>query len=642
MQIIYRTLGQIYDSINPNWSMFHPSFLNEIKAKKQSNEKTIELLYNVTKNQDKDLFETVAASAHIRTYALNKSDSKEPIVWKQSINKLPKIPDTENVDNAQYFNLAKGTIAYISTDSLTSAITNDNTNIAAAPENEYALSANNNDGLWAFNLNPHQKKLLFDSIARQHPELLSKIGAYNNYIDEGEIVIPKEDTLQTTAKMSIVVDNTFTLHDTLAQKLSNVADSCFRKFYVLDLFNTGDSCAHGQKVLNVISLILNKHITSAPLRQQLQEKIIAIPLNYTGNKRFLDSLLVEYLKLYNEGDEAKFLMEIKDIPDRLLDYRRIQQEVVRLKASHQKFKPTFICTFVLKALLDYCQRPSSQVDVVNTSLFTKISDRIGLNFTPLSTCFIAAADNSSGSIENLQLLQEGLNNTEPLVTYNTLQHQASSCFLIGGYLSPTKPFGMYSENALGITGVGHASNWNTSNSNSYCITQSTTGNSYASPEVSAMIWLARAYWRSIGITPSPWEIRIKLILSGEIAEDFVQKYASGGLVNWNAFYYPGFRYLMKQDGSIQQLDLSDNSSVTISGTQYTLGKKPTTQKADKLAHKTNILGFKHVNGKNYFLFDDSMCWQEVADQPYFDLKPKGGTAINWDAFIAGYKEIIYY
>jgi hypothetical protein len=300
-------------------------------------------------------------------------------------------------------------------------------------------------------------------------------------------------------------------------------------YEIWDVFSkpAGTACSHGEQVRKSAAAVLEQMGVGF-----LAGNILTRDIDYRRDTAAKKQLILSYLSPYTQ--------DIRDTQsrslDRLADFPYPADGALRVPL------------LLLQAMAGLATRSNGSVLVVSQS-FVVLSDTYAVlpNYynraLPLS--LIAAAKNAgAGDIEASIYVQN-----EPLSTYRN--RRGEGLLVVGGVNELGAPYGMTSAEGVGVTVPGLSTGWAVRTG---CTDD--TGNSFAAPQIGAMLLAARIYWRNEGITVSAAGARIRLMLSAEARPGLVGKYAAPGLPDPRRLMLRAGVYGVLQDGSVERIPVA--------------------------------------------------------------------------------------
>jgi|GEM_PF-3696508 len=416
-------------------------------------------------------------------------------------------------------------------------------------------------------------------------------GAVLVKVGRGKIKIGYSDSSQKTAE-PIPVSPV----DTERIDLSNIPAACFDTLVLIDYFNRkNEPCPHGRKVFLVIQNILHNYKLD-----NLIGHIKIVPVNFYENKEFAGKLLD---KFYNDEafDREEYNLMKKDVKGLIAEMERDTTTGIE--------NPDYIPEVYLNALLKYYYNTSP--DVISTSIWAStINDPCPNFYLNSKTNMVTAGSDYIGSyVEQIANrinpeggMQEGL---QPIRTF--FDKKKYGCLIVGCETKPGNYYGMASQDGLGMSVIGKGCYWAACEE---CLEPSDLGTSFSTPEISAKLFIAKAAWRAMGYKAekelTPEEASKMLVLSSQINEPFVGKFASAGRILLKKLLHPTGAYLVDTAGNIKTID-----SLVICEIPY---KDEVTghKKVFLLDQKSKFSGLYILNNKLYIIDDDfRQRWYQV-------------------------------
>lgn len=401
-----------------------------------------------------------------------------------------------------------------------------------------------------------------------------------------------------------------------SNELAGIPDTCFRDLVVLDVFDGPQTCAHGDKVLNVVRGVLrsyglegvwghvqpvNVDVARNPDSSKLVDTFFKSPLFSSADFAPLKTDAARYVQQYPVGRAMTVVAGSYGTPELLLK-AHIWKSVLTAPAP----------------------------DVVTSSFVVPVAyHRV---FPPMSagssTNLITAGLNRTGS-----LLEQEIENgpgglrvfREPLVSYH--ENRSGRTAIVGNYLTQGSFAGMSSRDGMHMTlgtGTGRAGT---------CIQSHDSGTSFATPEVATKLFMAKAYWRWKRHTISNEGARARLFACTDLDVGMVARFASAGTVNMCKLLCLTQAFVETLDGAVIEVELVANAASVIDyeggGSRLTSSSPP-------------ILGLAHLDGR-WFIYDKSeQRWKEdAAASPNLNLRLNGAdTPVNKQYFTTHFKQFV--
>ncbi|MDR3678913.1 MAG: LysM peptidoglycan-binding domain-containing protein [Flavipsychrobacter sp.] len=446
-------------------------------------------------------------------------------------------------------------------------------------------AAQSQASLWAIKASESQIQEIFDSIPS---EILSKIygPAILEFTQPHNINVKFPDTSKSIDIESFKMGEVEKVVDS---QISKIDPQYFGKYYVLDYF--GESCSHGNKVYNVIQQIFKDYNIEIP-----KEKIVLVPINYYQNKEASLSFLKSYYSNMNDNGDSE--LKLKKL-DGL-------STVENLKRMNTPSDESAIPEKYLSARINTCY--DSTPDVISASFYATVYEAdVMPKYINSSTNFVVAGLDEEGKIiEDLSFRTPSphtkIGNIEPLYTCYT-QYTILGSIIVGCLMNDSSFFGIYSKNGDRVTTLGTGIGWGNNEFN--CILSKDYGTSFATPEIAAKLFIAKAFWRSKQQTIDPKEARIRLLLASDIKPKLIGKFASGGVVNLSKLIQIKNGFTETNSGII--------SSSTIMPGSYIQYENSCTLLFQRLKHNdpSSICGIYFSDNSSYCFIESSMIWEKM-------------------------------
>ncbi len=410
--------------------------------------------------------------------------------------------------------------------------------------------------------------------------------------------------------------------------LSNIPDECFDTLVLVDYFDK-DLCTHGKKVLSVVKSIINNYNLSRVIT-----RVKIIPVNFYQNQGFAKSFLEQYYsdpvfdrdEYYNENQNVNSLIQ-----------KLAKDSIIRHDC------PECIPQIYFDAIMKYYY--SRTPDIISTSIWVRSLVSPVPNFVLKSktNLITAGGDYPNSFVEGLAERDDASNGSleesiQPIRSYFDSKTRYG-CIIVGCETKPGTYYGMSSRDGLGVTTIGKGYNWQ---SDENCLEPSDLGTSFATPEISAKLFVAKAFWRSLGYVKrreiSAEDAGKILILSGILNKNYVDHFSSGGRISLKKLLHPKGAYLIDNSSNLDSID-SFEGKIT-----YYDEFKQRYRTDVPLNSVTSYWGLYYLNG-SFFLFDDEYSQRWVSIKPIkFSLKGiykgKPFTISSFDEFRESFTQFI--
>jgi hypothetical protein len=460
----------------------------------------------------------------------NISSSKIFPFQKLQIPEAPNISTRNATDSLiQIYNITNLTSDVAKSDSFylsDKKIRVDDTNKKIASLVNYNLSIKDYTAL----INKFSDKLL-DSL--KNGALLVKVG-------NGDMKVAFSDSSDKRG-IAVLPEN---LVDSEMIDLSSLDKSYFDTLILIDYFyKNKDTCGHGKKVFTVIENIF--HIYNL---DPIIKNVRIIPINFYQNKKDAKILLQTFSNdpAFQREEDVLIQKSIKKLINDLANDKIVETNC-----------PDCVPEIYFNALMKlfYSYSP----DIISTSFWVNAIESPVPNYTLQSktNLITAGSDNINSFIETLaekKILEEGRLQTtvQPIRSY--FDSRKYGCVIVGCEKSPGDFYGMSSKDGFGVTVIGKGYNWQ----NVSCLESSDLGTSFSTPEISAKLFIAKAFWRSIGFNGMN-EITAQdagkvLALSSIIHKNYVGKFASAGRISLKKLLHPSGVYIVDNAANIIKVD----------------------------------------------------------------------------------------
>lgn len=404
--------------------------------------------------------------------------------------------------------------------------------------------------------------------------------------------------------------------------LRGLSKTNFGTYYVLDSFD--GKCPHGNKVMDVIKSTFDQlNIDTANLN------IRKVPMDFFGHEDEIIKFLKFYYAKYPPKKNRASLERIQQ--NRNIDFLK------DVKNKNMKGCAYCVPEPYLEAVFNFYFK--EMPDVISTSFVALVShDNLLPNIVNPKTSLVTASLNDAGMVEDLitEKNADSINvRKEPLYSYCT-QNENKGYIIVGDRLSQGKFDGSFSKEGSGITTLGQGTGWG---DGVPCITSNEKGTSFATPEVAAKLYIAKAYWRSKQEKVDAVDAQARLLMATDIDPAFVGKFGSGGTVNLNKLLQVDRGYVEMNTGEVVPIRFGYG---TIDyATDSTLPLKRYDGKTK--ANRTPTIGGLYVVGnQSYGFFENERLWEMIDVRHLklsFQIGDKFITIDSLDKFSATYKQI---
>lgn len=459
-------------------------------------------------------------------------------------------------------------------------------------------------GMWALQFSSREEALLFmNSSEFQKLKVMDKCSLVENTPTQLSYTL-RYDSMAATGSSTVTSDSV---------DMSFLTAADFGQLYVLDEFKD-NKCTHGSYVMDVIKLTLAKHKIPTT-----HTNVVPVPINFFDNRKKCIELLERYYAQLPEGEFRKLK----------------QQNIPKLVSLIKKCKSCLPEEYI-SSIFKYCYN-AEKTDVISTSfvidsytydIVPRIPNKSTVELVASSTndTFFNIEDKLDPSGIGLQLPKY-----EPLYTY--FKNREDGGIIVAAKNSQGEIHGMTSVNGRGVAVLGRGDGWNGD-----CISETVLGTSFATPEISAQLYIFKAYLRHEGEYLHPLEIKKRLVLSSDLEASFVGRVGSAGLPNFKKLMIFDRGYIVDRFGAITTLNTlaTDKPFVKINGSSASieLGRDdPDTRR---------ICGLQYVDGEFYIFFENELAWRKANVTEVSITLVSGGatTILNRDDFIQQFKQIV--
>lgn len=509
---------------------------------------------------------------------IHRLDPKSTLIKGNTIS-IPKLPVASSKDGStiytQFFDIYANKSYLSATDSL-----------ATYTLSKFVKPVDfNKGGLIAYKLDKNDlkqfKSLVSDSVYNKN---LGKSIVPVNPLSFVEINYLKGDNSLLHQKDSTTFDST------MLSTLRKIDTAYFLKYYVFDYFN--GKIDHGKKVLDVIASRFKQFGLDTSMH-----KIIPVPVNYFQNKEASLQFLENYYRL---PQTVKKQRNIEDLPGVSLI-----KSLKNFDGEKYKDCETCIPEGFLNAMFNYYY--SLKPSIISTSFTALTENNITPQFIETNTSLLTAGLNEDGNIESLlqrdRAAGEHLRFQQPLVAYLN-SYPNAGCIIVGNRLTAGKFAGLHSLEGDKITTLGQGIGWG-----NYLTTikPKDTGSSFATPDVAAQLYIAKAYWLSQKISVNSIQARIRLLLATDIDSSFVGKFASGGVVNIKKLLQKSKGYAEMANGDIVPITFKPGVIAYNDFSQCPL-QRDSIIKGRKLE---GICGLTVIGTRFYAFAEHDLCWKQI-------------------------------
>jgi hypothetical protein len=348
---------------------------------------------------------------------------------------------------------------------------------------------------------------------------------------------------------------------------------------ILDRFArgaTGD-CNHGLIVSSVATQMIREY--SPNLLSNGNNPIVQAEVDFFANLNASGKTLTDYIATFPSDNVRAALFQNKDA-------------ILNLKKDPNN--PNVVPLFYIQALLDD-SLDDPRTSVVSTSVWF---DRDGFQFLPRnfdadgpSQLLSAVSDDSIDPVE--------LSRQEPVASF--LNQKSFRTLLVGGLDASGQPFGQRSTSGA-ICCPGSAEGWPANVTCGRVNSEFQRGTSYATPEVAAVLYMARAFWKQHGAKFDSHNMSTRLMLASQLTPTLVGgSYASAGIPRLESMLTTEARYAVHRDLSIEKLafDPATAISLHLEGEHFS---RPFLLQCGGL---DGVCGLKVVNGVVYAFLEPS-------------------------------------
>ncbi|MGZ3940219.1 MAG: hypothetical protein ACXVBK_15715, partial [Flavisolibacter sp.] len=404
--------------------------------------------------------------------------------------------------------------------------------------------------------------------------------------------------------------------------LSELQPSDFNNFYIIDYFDS--PCSHGQKVYDVVKQVLKMNSVD----ESVLEKVRLIPINYFQNQAWGDSVMAKWCKNYRDETLCTGDMVSRELKQKFQNNRKKSLELYLLCAYK-------LCADSMPFIISTSARFSS------SSFFIQAD----LNSSNEVTNYVAASsdDDKTFAEDYTKPYKSGngvLNRFyEPLGSY-IITKKDYGVIVVGEKTGPGQYQGMSSKNGS-VDVLGHGNNWGMKNCTN-CIQPDDFGTSFATPEISTLLFIAKAVWKKNNKKIDPIEARTRLMLSADVEPAFVGHFASGGTPNLRKLIQLSNAFFVSKDDSIVTTDSVITTSIEKIKPE---GQNEFTYEF-KLSNGPRYIRGIYIDGDKTYVFSNSEnAWKEIARPDKVDITTSNNgveKTIRLEQFLKQYKEFILF
>lgn len=479
------------------------------------------------------------------------------------------------------------------------------------------------------NVDPSQAKYISYKLTKaDYIEFKKNVGA--------AVLFNNTDAFSTVAEPEVVKIGFPSITDSTSKAFELETDSAiintvrsidykyYGKIVVLDFFGNCD--AHGEKVLDVMRIVLNKYGIPG-----VQQNIIPRSISYFNNEELSLKTIEDYYTKTIGLENSTAKEEIKKLKELRLANRKY---CVACNCGSNCSCDDCIPVILLRALLNYYYDNLTASDIISTSIYANVSFAIGgvmSRYRDTGPVLVTAAlDSENKTVESLTDVSSGIDAIEPLYSYY-MSYSRTGNVIVGAKTGTNEYFGMYSADGAGVTTLGQGSGWNNT-----CIKRNNKGTSFSTPEISISLLVANAFWRSKNLKIDAKESRTRILLASDVNPSFVGKFGSGGNIN--------LRKLLSTSGYVQFKTGEIKEATILSGSTLKFGEVSGAQFRRKSvssnSNDNEICGLALI-GDRIFLFDEGHnSWVEKENTEVNLKIDIGGKVYNYPSMNSLKSDII--
>jgi hypothetical protein len=379
--------------------------------------------------------------------------------------------------------------------------------------------------------------------------------------------------------------------------LSQIPMNNFDTLILVDYFYRKDSCGHGRKVKSVVKNIFHQfHL------DELMTHVREVPINFYQNQKFAKIFLTDFYSdpIFQREEYRLIANNTRSLIDKLSSDKEVPTEC-----------PDCIPEIYLNAIMKYYYLKTP--DVISTSFWANASQSPVPDYkTQSKTNLVTAGSDDINSFVETLSERNGPGNGElteivqPIRSY--FDSKKYGCLIVGCETKPGFFYGMSSKDGLGVTAIGKGYNWT---SEDKCLLPDDLGTSFSTPEISAKLFIAKGYWRSLGYKEaseiSAEEAEKILILSSVLNQNYVDHFASGGRISLKKLIHPTGFYLVDSASNLVKVDSIQEANVKYRDQNKKLRIPP-------LDNTRSFWGLYRL-GDTWYVYDDELSQRWIPVQP---------------------------
>jgi len=417
---------------------------------------------------------------------------------------------------------------------------------------------------------------------------LPELDSGTTYIETGIEICRIE--LPESILNSYILSELEQLDTVLFSEIQKIDTAKVKKFYFFDSFQKPDQgFAHGESVRNIINFTLDHFHASI-----LKPKVKSVSLDFFDDRDHALGIITDYIDMKYGQSDIDEPLKIK-----LRYYKNVSKGECNRLCMPSDY---------LNILLDYylMQEP----EIISMSFYMKTPYPVMcFSINPImKTNLLGAVINNIGVIENLDIDLTGRMN-EPMFTLKSNIRETGT-MLVGAESESGSYNCLYSEDGYYVSALGRGY-WNST----FDGAPKRYGTSWATPEIATKLFIAKAYWASIGLSIDALEAKRRLLLSCDLEINFVNKFASPGIPNMN-------KLLRKDEGGFIEMEEEMGEGKKIYDIKI-IGSNPKMIVSDeddkiplKFRKRSSLLSFcgLYYKGDNVYIFrETNMKWEHLND-----------------------------
>jgi hypothetical protein len=491
---------------------------------------------------------------------------------------LPRRPvAASKVDLSQYLDLENNSLTLMTSKNAVVSSTKANTSIRKDLEQ---------GSTWVISMTQEQNQEFLSMVKGEIEAAMQANKIYSGPTTQLEEIFGETDEFDRpnpdTSTQPISETNAST---SVAERLQTIKSDKVGDYFILDYFPPPNSnkCTHGE----MVSEVALETLTQLGL-PQFKDHLHKVQIDFFEDKTSAAQIIRQYISTF---PDAQVQSDLTDALNELLQKKKPKPD--------KKYVPLLY----IQAL--YTKYVFSKAPTIVSSSFFFRKD--GYKVLPAeydrnNDTILAAAvmDDQGSKIEEVQ--------TEPQQSFYYTRKDLGT-ILIGAEQSAGVFFGMYSEDGDGVSVLGKANGWGSSNT---CISPDKIGTSFSTPNIAAELLIAQAYWISNGLKISAKDAKARLLLASDINPQYIDRFASAGVPRIERLLRLESSFVETSQGIIEDVGVQ-SGFVKIKNQNGAPFQLPVQKGPD------GIRGLQVVEGKVFIFRDDLFKWKQV------ELEDDGGS-----------------